>query len=214
MGLAALTHPIPALIGTLVLFTKRSATLYFIEALLCGWWYIPFFLKRKKLAYIQENRPDKILGIYLTSYALMFHELAFLFLPPFVGGVVGLLGWILPLYIDRSFRIRIGVQGTLHNIKFVKRRPFLVRDVERYMPFLRSISEPCVILQKSKTQEQGISIANWVWAAAVYLLMQGVVLYNGLPATEVSSERLTIPPGIRTITIIEDDLLYGLDQTE
>jgi len=191
IGFAALSHPIPGVVGTLILATRGSVNLYLVEAIVCGWWYIPFFLKRKKLSYLYENRRDKILGIYVYSYMLMFNEIIFLFFPQLIGGF-GLLWWFLPIFIDRHFRTQLGVKAIRRKFRYFFQKPFLVRDTEINIPILRHISEPCIILQM-RSKKKSLSEGNWIWAAACYLLEKGIILYNGLPATEVSRQRLFFP---------------------
>jgi len=206
MGIGALAHPLPALAGSVVLLTRHSMVLYLVEAIVCGWWYLPFILKRKKLAYLREKRGDKFLGIYFVSYGLMLNELAFLFMPSWIG-ILGLLWWLSPLYIDRNYRVRFAVERIRRITGLVARKPFFVDDVILRMPILRNVTGPCVIWQRSRTRKGHLSsVTNWVWAGACYLLERGVIVYNGLPETEVSRERLGIPAGIQTIEVFEEDL--------
>jgi len=210
LGLSALSHPLPGLFGMSILLTKRNLVVYLVAIAVCGWWYAPFLLRRNRLPYLQEKRGDKIFGIYLTSWAMVFFEATFLLLPWYVGGVLGILWWLSPIYIDRGFRIRFGTKGVLHNIRFILRKPLLLCDMASRMPLLRRLEDlpSCfVLVQRSTTQRQSVSIANWVWAVAAYLLEFGTIVYNGLPATEVATEHLEIPAELQVFTIVEDQLI-------
>lgn len=199
LGLAALSHPLPLIFGSVLLFNRLSFTQYLVTFLICGWWYIPFLIKRKKLAFLKERRPDKVFGIYVSQWAYMGNVILFLFFPLWIN-IFSVLWWLIPIYIDESFKIKIEKKGWKFNLGLLKRKPFFLSDLIHKVPVLNEIKESIVMIQRGGY----LSTGNWVWASASYLLDKDIIVYNGLPATEIPEDKLEFPSEIK---VVEIDLL-------
>lgn len=197
LGIAALSHPLPLAFGSVVLISRLSFVPYLIAFLVYGWWYIPFIIKRRKLSFLKERRSDKVFGIYLGSWASMVNILLFLFFPLWIS-ILGDIWWFLPIYIDKNFNVKITKEAWHFNFGLLKRRPFFLSQLPNAMRFLKNkINTTVAIVQKNGY----LSTNTWTWACASYLLDKGVIVYNGLPATEVPTDKLDIPPWVKVIAI-------------
>ena len=191
LGLAGLCHPLPLIFGSILLFSKFQIIPYVVAFITCSWWYIPFFLKRRRLPFLKENRPDKVLGIYLSSWALMLNTALFLFLPTWVI-IFSVLWWFVPVHISANFRLNLNRGSWRFTLGLLKRTPFFLPDLIKETPFSKTTENPIIVSQKGGY----FSTGNWVWAIASYMLDRGIIVYNGLPATEVPLDNLNIPPEI------------------
>ena len=203
LGIAALFHPLPLLIGSLILLLKFDVTAYLFAFLICGWWYVPFILKWKGFSYKRERRSDKIFGIYITSLSIIVNLFLFLFFP-ILAYVLAIACWVIPnpVYIDKNFKIRISKKWRF-NFMLLKSKPYFISDLIKELPFLDKIkNSPIVILQKGK---QLLSTGTWAWASACYLLRRGIIVYNGLPATDASIDKASIPSKIKVYKINYSD---------
>lgn len=196
LGLAALSHPLPLIFGSMLLFNRLSFTPYLVAFLICGWWYIPFLIKRKKLAFLKDRRPDKVFGIYLSQWAFMVNVVLFLFSPLWIS-IVSVLWWLIPIYIDESFKIKINKEGWKFNLGVLKRKPLFLSDLIHKIPILSEIKENIAMTQRGGY----LSTGNWIWASASYLLDKDIIVCNGLPATEIPEDKLDIPPEIKVVKI-------------
>ena len=202
LGIAALFHPLPLLFGSVILLSKFNILTYLFAFIVCAWWYIPFVLKVRKFSYAKEKRPDKIFGIYAVSLAMMGNLFLFLFFP-FIGIILGLLWWIppIPLYVDRkSLKLKISKKKWKLNLRLLfERKPYFLSDFKKEFTILKKIkTSPVVISQKGKKL---FSTGTWAWASAFYLLKRGIIVYNGLPATDVPADKIKIPSKIKVYKI-------------
>jgi len=198
LGLAALSHPLPLAFGSVVLISHMSFIPYVTAFLVCGWWYIPFIVKRRKLSFLKERRSDKVFGVYLHSWASMVNILLFLFSPPWIS-ILGDIWWVLPVHIDKNFKVKISKEAWHFNFSLLKRKPFFLSQLPSKMHFLNELNGTVAIVQKNGY----LSTNTWAWACAAYLLDRDVVVYNGLPATEVPADKLSIPSWVKVIEINE-----------
>ena len=216
LGLAGLTYPLPFILGCIMLAFRLDPILFLVAFLVCGWWYIPFLAQRKGISFLQEKRNDKILGLYITQYLSLINLVVFIFSPVWLCFVFGVLLWFLPVSIKMAplnpaeF---INVKSVLKRMKGVlSLRPFFVSHLTRRMPGLEKVNEGIVVITQPNLS-QGIilegenqfigSLKHWVWASAVYLLKKNVVVYNGLPSTEVPAANLGIPQDLKVYSIFD-----------
>jgi hypothetical protein len=216
LGLAGLTYPLPFMLGCVMLAFRPDLILFLIAFLVCGWWYIPFLWQRKKISFLQEKRNDKFLGLYITQYLSLINLVVFIFSPPWLCFIFGILLWFLPVSIKMTpLRAAefINVKKVLERMKEVLfLKPFFVTQLKEKMPGLDKISEDVVVITQpnlspgiileGENQFAG-SLKHWVWASAVYLLERNIIVYNGLPSTEVPAQNLEIPKDLKIYSIFD-----------
>ena len=198
LGMAALSHPLPLAFGSVLLVTHLSFVPYVIAFLICGWWYVPFIIKRQRLPFLKEKRSDKVFGAYLHSWASMVNILLFIFFPPSIS-IFGVIWWLLPIYIDKDFNVKITKDAWDFTYELLKRKPLFLSQLPEKMHFLNKIKNTVAIVQKNGY----LSTNTHAWACAAYLLDRGVIIYNGLPATEVPADKLEIPQWVEVIEVNE-----------
>jgi len=220
LGLAGLSYPVPLLLGIVVLAFRLDGLIFLVAFIVCGWWYVPFVLNRRKLSFFSDMRPDKVLGLYVMQWLSMINLGLFLF-APLTAALFGLFLWLLPFSLRRSF---IPVRKRqkplkLFSLDYIRRRiarlfpvkGFFISDLLDRMPGLRQLRDGQVLIKQPsfypdvldmKNQIIG-SLGTWIWASAAYLAGRGVIVYNGLPSTEVSVSNLQIPEGIKSYTIFD-----------
>lgn len=202
LGLAGLSHPVALLFGLAALALRLDVILFLVAFIICGWWYVPFVLKRRKLSFLKEKRPDKVFGVYLISYDSMVNMAFFLFSPSWMN-IFGVLLWLSPVSLKEHFKPILGIRYIYRRLRTYAiplRKPFFISDLVRELPNLKNINDsPIAIIQ----QRELLSIGNWVWACACYLLDKNIIVYNGLPATEIPINSLHIPPNVREISLEE-----------
>lgn len=216
LGLAGLTYPLPFMLGCIILVFRLDIILFLLAFLVCGWWYIPFLAQRKGISFLQEKRNDKILGLYITQYLSLLNLLVFIFSPPWLCFIFGILLWFLPVSIkmsSASLTEFISLKVVFKRMKEVLAlKPFLVSHLTRRLPGLEKIVEKTVVIAQPNLSKGIIlegenkfigSLKHWVWASAVYLLQKEIIVYNGLPSTEVPAEKLAIPQDLRIYTIFD-----------
>jgi hypothetical protein len=212
LGLAGLCYPVPLMLGGILLLSRLDVVPYLIAFVVCGWWYVPFFLKRRRLTFLKEKRADKVFGLYRVQWAGMVNVTVFMFCPEWLAVIFFAGQWILELIIlYRSYGLAEAA-GRLKLLLSVK--PFWADDLVKRFPLINRIDEKVVILKDKPAgsnflrmdDEIAGSLKIWVWACACYLIDKGIVVYNGLPSTEVPHEK-TIPD-----TIPQDIKSYWLDE--
>jgi hypothetical protein len=91
-------------------------------------------------------------------------------------------------------------------------RPFYETDLVKRMPGLLEINEKCIAITQpnlypevvlSGEDEFSGSMKIWVWVCATYLIERDIIVYNGLPSTEVSGTNLKVPADIKTYSIFD-----------
>jgi len=60
----------------------------------------------------------------------------------------------------------------------------------------------CGIILEGEDEFAG-SLKHWVWASAAYLLERNIIVYNGLPSTEVPTQNLQIPKDFKVYSIFD-----------
>ncbi len=208
-GLGSLSHPLPMMLGAIIFLLKLKIQTIIVAFIVCGWWYVPFFLKRKRLSYLKEMRSDKLFGLYFIQYLSMVNILIYLFAPLWLQ-IVTSLTWFLPFSFKPNMLPKdFGLRNILLRFKpFFEIKPFFTSDLTKHFPKLKEIKEgPIVLTQKSYNPEidfgeQAIgSFGLWIWSCACYLLERGVIVYNGLPSTEVAVDHLNITEGLPVYSV-------------
>jgi len=215
LGLAGLCYPLPFLVGLFILLWRFQPLIYIFAFLVCGWWYIPFILDYKKLSFLKEKRKDKIFGLYYMQWASLLNFFVFILGPFWLKVFLGIGLWFLPVvwrYMVLPYDLEI--RGYFPYIKehlshFVYRKPFFLSDLLNLLPGLDKISEKTILIEQPDTEDiitnnkdkfRG-SLKQWIWASAAYLLDKGIIVYNGLPSTEVPNDKLSIPNNINVYTL-------------
>lgn len=216
LGLAGLCYPVPLMVGTLLLVFKLDGIALLIAFIVCGWWYIPFFLKKNRITFLSEKRADKFLGLYLMQWSSMFNLVIFLCAPEWTIITIWFLFWFLPI----QFKYGVIPIGPV-SLKYIFYRParllfkfigpFFAKDLIEKFPRIKDIKESPIIIKQpnlapnilNTTDEISGSLAVWIWACACYLIDRGVIVYNGIPSTEVPKERLKVPQDIKTYSILD-----------
>jgi hypothetical protein len=217
LGLAGLCYPLPLALGTVVLAPRLDPVLFATAFLVCAWWYVPFVIKARKIAFLKETRRDKLLGVYRTQWASMINLVAFLFLGfwPAVAFFAG--QWALAVAYIAGFlpgRRATRAQAIERLARLVRVKPFWTTDLPQHLPGLDEITEPVVLIKQppadpavlANDDDVAGSLKIWVWACACYLIDKGIVVYNGIPSTEVPHEKTvteSIPPDIRSYWVHE-----------
>jgi MFS family permease len=210
LGVGGLFHPLPMAFGSFILLIKMIMKLefnvipYLITLGVCGWWYIPFILRCRRFPYLKEKRKDKFLGIYGFSWLPMGTIIFFLFFPLLIA-MITLLPWIIPVCVAET-REKIEVKKGLAAWRFtwglLRSKPLFLSKFSEKFPQLDSIRDSIVAIKQKGTT---VSRSVWIWAIACYLYVKkGIIVYNGLPGTEVSVDKLKIPENIPIIEISED----------
>jgi hypothetical protein len=216
LGLAGLTYPLPFILGCIMLAFRLDWILFAVAFLVCGWWYIPFLAQRKKISFLQEKRNDKVLGLYITQCLSLINLVIFIFAPVWVCFIFGILLWFLPLSI-KTAPLRttefINVKKVFRRMKEVlSLRPFLVTHLTKRLPGLEGINENTIVITQPNLSKGivlegenqfGGSLKHWVWASAVYLLGKNIIVYNGLPSTEIPAANLGIPQDLKVYSIFD-----------
>lgn len=201
-GLGALSHPTSLIFGGILVAAKYAILIlggtdatYSIEdaaltaafaAGTCAWWYLPFVLKSKNLAYGAEKRADKLFGIYLTSYA-SFANVAASVLGFWPFQLATVLWWACPVFINEKFAITFSLDNARKNLALFPVKPYTEKNLAADFPKINSIHEPVIALKDGLS---GFSEGNYVWAVSAYLLSKGTVVENGMPKTEVPTRAL------------------------
>lgn len=187
LGLAGLTHPLSFLFGSLLLLLKFNFFIYLVAALICSWWMLPFFLRRKKVGYLAEREKyGTFLSVYWLSWATIFNNLIFIFFPLPLAGFFGVGCWFTS-WFDNEMRI-----------KKIKRKPVFLNQIPQLYPAVKKIkSAKIAILPKPERKVPPSSIWAGRWAISSFLLDRGIAIYNGLPETETPYSKIKIPKNIK-----------------
>ncbi|MGD2200577.1 MAG: hypothetical protein PVJ38_02955 [Candidatus Bathyarchaeota archaeon] len=196
-GLAALSHPLGFLVGGALLALKMDLMPFLVAFPLCGLWYTNFLFQREELSYLEEKRPDKILGIYVCSYLSMVNLLFFLFTPMWLGILGTLIVWLLPVSLKGNYRQpRISLTQIEARIRYflgALKTPVYLSHLSNILPKIDDIGETPVLINKD---DYASSFNELVWASASYLLDRDIIVFNGLPATEVPLDNLNLTQAI------------------
>ncbi|MCM8795684.1 MAG: radical SAM protein [Candidatus Omnitrophica bacterium] len=221
LGLSGLFYPLPFFVGLFILLFKFNLLIYLIAFLVCGWWYIPFILNYRKISFLKEKRTDKILGLYYMQWMSIFNLIIFLFGNLWLKITVSLLAWLYPGHLRYGlFPGKIEFKGYIDRIKskikiYVFLWPFFCEDIPRVIPGINKIKESTVVLEypfcdEASQDRYSGSLKPWIWACANYLIDKGIIVYNGLPSTEVPLENIKIPENIKRYSLRD----LGLKSTE
>ena len=192
-GLAAMSHPLGFITGFALMVLKWDLTPFLIAFPLCGWWYTFFLIRRKRLSYLVEERPDKFLGVYFASYFSMANLFLFLFAPLWLCTIVTVGIWLLPVSLKGNYSkptISFSqIEARMRYFIETLRNPVYLSKIREILPGLDGIEESPVMI---KDHDYASSFNELVWASATYLMERDVVVYNGLPSTEVPRDRLEL----------------------
>ncbi|MEE8354951.1 MAG: hypothetical protein V3S09_03915 [Candidatus Bathyarchaeia archaeon] len=203
-GFAAMSHPLGFMVGFPLMALKLDLTPFLVAFPVCGWWYTVFLIQRKRLSYLVEKRPDKFLGIYFASYLSIANLLLFLFAPLWLCAIVTIGVWLLPVSLGGNYsKPTISFPQIEARIRYfidAFRTPVYLSEIKEILPKLDDIEESPVMI---KEDDYASSFNELVWASATYLMDRGIVVYNGLPSTEVprDSLELTLASGLPKYTI-------------
>jgi len=192
-GLAGMSHPLGFFTGFALMALKGDLTPFLIAFPLFGWWYTIFLIKRGKLSYLAEARPDKFLGIYFASYFSVANLLMFLFAPLWLCAIATVGIWLLPVSLKGNYSKPTlsfpQIEARMRYFIGALRKPVYLSMIGEMLPGLDGIEESPVML---KEHDYASSFNELVWASAAYLLERDVVVYNGLPSTEVPRDSLEL----------------------
>jgi len=192
-GLGAMSHPLGFFVGFALMALKLDLTPFLIAFPVCGWWYTIFLIKRNQLSYLEEERPDKFLGIYYASYLSIANLLLFLFAPLWLCATATIAIWLLPVSLKGSYsKPTISFPQIEARIRYffeALRNPVYLSGIKETLPRLDEIEESPVMI---KEHDYASSFNELVWASATYLMDRGIVVYNGLPSTEVPRDNLEL----------------------
>lgn len=190
-GLGALSHPTSLIFGFLLLAPRLDIFVFITAFVVCGWWYVPFILKSRRLPFLEEERTDRLSGVYKISIASMINIVLFLFFPIHVF-IFGVLWWLSPITLKDSRKpvFDADILRRPRHFYGIIRKPFFMSSLSREFPGLQGIREETILIEQEGYA--GSIDQYWTWAVAGHMLDKGVIVYNGLPSTEVPKENLRI----------------------
>lgn len=199
LGLCGLTYPISFIFGLMLFLIRFNVNIYIVAFIVCGWWYVRLLMslaKGERIRYLHEQRSDKIFGFYKISILSMVNILMFLFLPWQIY-IFGVLIWVVPFNKKLKFSLKFASDRLKYYIGMFS-KPYRISDLLKALPKLDKISEKTVLI--SQNSKFITSLGLLIWGSACYLLDKGIIVYNGLPPTEIG--RLEIPkPGLPTYSV-------------